>query len=595
MKTFRQFFYAIRLLWEIDARWMIVRTLTTLGDQLIPIIQLVVAKNIIDRLVAGIGQPIGAVWPRILELILIESGLFLVNALNGRLELLYDQLFREKMIDATNYRIAQQSSSLDPARFEDPEFHTELDRLQRESDWRLQTIYQNLFGMVGSGITLIASAILFAQLPLWILALLTVALIPTFLIQTSHGLARHKVRDDTRNTRRLAGYYFQILTERFIMKDIKINQVEPFFLQRTKRTWDEFEAALASAMRRYLAPDLLASVLAVISRGAVLIWLALSTLARKLTIGQFTLYNSLMQQFAAGLRGLLLSYAAITEHLYFMDNHREFFKTLPVFAEPEKPKRFPKSTEPLIIAFNDVWFRYPGQTGWTLRGVSFEIKSGEHLALVGENGAGKTTIIKLLARFYPPTRGSISINGVNLNDFSRADLYRYLAVMFQDFAQFQATVKENIAFADMAKQQAQPAIIAAAKKSGAHSFVERLNQGYDTLLSREFAGGVDLSGGQWQKLALARSFYRNARFIVLDEPTAALDATAEEHFYRQFLKFEKNVSAILISHRFSTVRMADRIMFLENGKIIESGNHRELMKKNGRYAALFNLQAARYH
>lgn len=583
----------IRLTWRTNPGLMSFRLISVIASSLLPIAQLIVAQRLIDLIITHLDSPSETIWPQTLTLVVLETGLFLVNALLGRIDGMYEDAFAEQMrLTMTNIML-QKTGTLDAATFEDPEFYNQLQRIERDIYWRPNRIYYNLFNILSATVTLIASIGLFLLLPIWIVFLLIAAAIPAFWVQTKYGEQSYIIDEEFREKHRFGNYYSSALTQRGSIKDIKLFNLDNLFFARFNKLWQAYVARYFTVAQRYLLPQTLSVSLAFLARFTIFLWLTWATLGKVITIGQFTLYGGLIGQLASGLSSLLQASAAITSQVPFLRLLEEFLAREPAIKPSRNPASLSKKTL-IELQFENVSFRYPNQKSWALRNVSFTVKPGEHLALVGENGAGKTTLVKLLIRFYDPTEGKILLNGIDLRRFDTTDLHRSIGVIFQDFAQFQASVRENIGFGHLPRLKQRKKIYEAARMSSADAFIRNLPDQYETILAVEFAGGVELSGGQWQKIALARAFFRDAKILILDEPTAALDAAAEEHFYRQFLRLRKDTSAVLISHRFSTVRMADQIVVLENGRIKEAGSHPELIKLNGRYAQLFRLQAARY-
>ena len=514
----------------------------------------------------------------------------IINRTDGK----YNDIYSDRLRLFILQHILRKAARLDVATYDDPEFYNRIEKLHEELEWKAYSLYETTYEILGSVTSLVATIGLFLLLPTWIITLLIAAALPMFWFQTQYGVALHKINNDYREPTRRANYFSWQLIQRREIKDVKLLDLEDTYIKGVTDVWQAYIQSLEKTAKRFLLLEVSTGTLGLLVRLAIMVWLAWSTVTRVLTIGQFTLYGNLIGQLGGSITGLLYGLARLTRFRQFLSYLNDFEQRKAQITEPVAPKKLALN-RPGLIRFEDVSFRYPSQErGWILRHISFEIKPGQHLALVGENGAGKTTIVKLLARFYDPTEGKITINGTDLRDFKTRDLHRFLGIIFQDFAQLQERVQENISYGNIRRPSTKTNIESAGKQSGAHDFITQLPDQYQTMLAREFDKGTELSGGQWQKIALARTFFRQARLLILDEPTAALDAAAEEHFYKQFLKLKKDTSAVLISHRFSTVRMADQILVIENGRIKESGSHAELIKLNGRYAQLFQLQADRY-
>ncbi|MBI4032415.1 ABC transporter ATP-binding protein [Candidatus Berkelbacteria bacterium] len=588
----RAYLSLLRLIWSVNPWWIGTRCVLTITSQLIPIVQLVIAQRLVDILVPGAsGTPIDT--DRAITYAAVEGGLFLVNILIGRIDFFLSNQFGEALEYASVRRMLTKAASLDVATFDQPVFRNMLSLIQRDIYWRPRQVYNDTFTAIAGITTLIAATSLFLQLPIWVIGLLVLGSLPTFWLQAEYGRANDELSVRFGEEHRFGHYFLTALTERYDAKDIRLYELGETFVKRHGQIWTWWLDELWQLSRKYLTLESLSLFLAGLIRLGIMLWLVLTTAQGQLTIGQFTLFGGLIGQFAAGFQSLIGTLAALITHQPFVRRFSEFLETKPVIESPTGGRTL-SAKEPLTVEFDHVWFRYSPDAAWSLRDVSFVIDPGERVAFVGENGAGKTTLIKLLTRFYDPTKGRILLNGHDLTQYTLASLRRAIGVIFQDFAKFEVTAEENIGFGRIAAAKDRTGIYDAAKQSGADTVIAELPKQYETLLATGFAGGTELSGGQWQKIALGRSFFRNARLLILDEPTAALDAEAEEHFYKQFLKLRKSATAILISHRFSTVRMADTIYVLDHGQVVESGDHKTLMKANGRYAKLYALQAARY-
>lgn len=586
----------LSFLWRLNPRWIAGRTILTIATQLIPIAQLVVAQRIIDLLVTATTQTldIQIVWPQLLGFILLEMGLFLGSVSLNRIDYLNNEIFLDELRVASIEHVLEKAAALDLAQYDNSEFYNRVKRLERDSYWRPGNLYNSIFQTLAAVVSLAATISLFLALPAWIVIFMILAILPTFYLETKHGEAIYQVDQDLTEEERQASWYSWALTDQALINDIKLHHLEPLFIKRFRRLWGKFISRYREVGERFLILQLVFQTISVIVRAGVFLWLAWATLGRTLSIGQFSLYTGLVGQLATSVSLLLSGVARASHTIPYLKNLKEFDEMQPLITPPIRPQRLPRRNQPSPIQFDHVWFRYPQDKHWVLRDVSFTIQPGERVALVGENGAGKTTIVKLLARIYDPTKGQILLGGHPLTAYHPRDIQRQLGVILQDFGRFRETVRENVSFGDWSSRNETERIREATTRSGATSFIEKLPKKFATLLTRGYTEGTELSGGQWQRIALSRLFFRDARLLVLDEPTAALDAQAEEQFYRQFVKLRKSASVILISHRFSTVRMADQILVLRDGRLIEQGNHQELMKKAGHYAQLFTLQAKRY-
>jgi ATP-binding cassette subfamily B protein len=418
------------------------------------------------------------------------------------------------------------------------------------------------------------------------------ATIPAFLAQTHFSRLHFRLLTWRAPESRRMSYLEHLLTVDSTVKEIKLFGLGEPLLQRYQELfWKFYKEDTALARRRSLI-SMLWGVVASISYYGAYAWIVLRTVAGTITIGDMTFYLTLFRQSQGTFQGLFYNLNQLFEAGLFMENLFGFLDLTPQM-DSGSGRKVPRPIQQ-GIEFRNVSFRYPDRDDWALRELNLTIRSGEKIALVGANGAGKTTLIKLLTRLYDPTEGQILLDGVDLRDYDLEDLRLSIGVIFQDFVRYQVSARENIGFGQIKDLADEPRILAAAERGGADEVVERLPQGYDTLLGRWFEKGAELSGGQWQKIALGRAFMRDSEVLVLDEPTAALDAEREYEIFQRFRDLTAGRIALLISHRFSTVRMADRIVVIEGGRLTELGTHAELLELGGTYARLFNLQAEGY-
>lgn len=391
-------------------------------------------------------------------------------------------------------------------------------------------------------------------------------------------------------------YFNRLMTTDQYNKEIKLFDLGNYFIERFRNLAVKFYNEKKSVLlRRYLTGFLWTSI-TVIANSAIYLYVALQAVIGRISLGQLTLYTQTSIQVGQNFQSFLNGVSSTYENNLYVNTLFEFLEYEPKLVSPENPQPVEAEvdTKGLSIEFRDVSFTYPDKKVPALRKVSFTIGAGEAVALVGSNGAGKTTIVKLLTRLYDPDEGEILIGGRNIKEYDLKELREHVGVIFQDYVTYYMSARENIGVGRIADVENQPLVVSAAQKSGANAVIERLNEGYDTMLGRWFEKGAQLSGGEWQKVALARAFMRDAGILILDEPTSSLDAQAEYDVFAKFRVLTKGKTALFISHRFSTVRLADRILVLEYGNVLESGSHQQLVELDGRYAELFNLQAEAY-
>lgn len=569
----------------------------TLLRAALPAAQAWAGKLIVDGVVDAIGRaPSTDFWMAlrpVLPFLILEFILVTAGAVLNQMRSLFEHVLHARLSHTINTAIIRKSLTLDLYFFENAEYYDKLENARREADHRALSILNDGFSLVQNAITLASFiALLLAFSPLLALLLLG-ATIPLFIAQTRFSELRFRLLTWRAPEARRMMYLERLLTNSESAKEVKLFGLgEPLLKRYHDLFWKFYSEDTALAKRRS-AISVGFGVLTSLSYYAAYAWIVFRTVTGAITLGSMTLYLTVFRQSQGTFQGMLQNMNALYESALFMSNLYGFLGLEPQMKASGVPLKVPR---PIArgIEFRNVSFRYPGRSEWALRNVSVAIGPGEKLALVGANGAGKTTFIKLLTRLYDPTEGQILLDGVDLREYDIDDLRLRIGVIFQDFVRYMMTAGENIGFGQIEALDDRPRIERAAEKGGADEVIATLPQGYDTMLGAWFERGRELSGGQWQKIALGRAFMRDAEVLVLDEPTSALDAEREYEIFQRFRRLTEGRIAILISHRFSTVRMADRIAVLENGALIELGTHRELLEKDGVYARLFNMQAEGY-
>jgi ATP-binding cassette, subfamily B, bacterial len=585
---------AVRFVWRTN-RWATVGLgLLTLCGALLPASQAWVGKLIVDGVVASIQTDQDAEQVRkVFIYLLLELGLFLLSAAFNHGRRLIQQLIQLQLANRIRAEIIGKALTLDLAYFEDSDFYDRLQNARREGGYKPVELINDTFLIVQNSITLISFALLMLRFSPWLVVVLLATGIPSFIAETRYSERGFRLLTRRAPETRQVNYLSRLLTEDTAVKEIKLFNLGRTLLNRYTTLFDKFfEEDKSLALRRATAGFGL-GLIATLGFYGSYAWIVWYTVQGKISLGDMTLYLAIFRQGQSTFQSILSAVGNIYENNLFMANFFEFLCLEPLMKITRQKR---KLSLPLRggIEFRDVGFRYPDSQEWALRGVNLIIRPGEKIALVGHNGAGKTTLIKLLSRLYDPSEGSILIDGIDIRDLDPLELQQTIGVIFQDFVRYHLPVRENIGFGQIDAMDDDERIAAAARKSGAHAVAEELPEGYETMLGRWFHDGHELSLGQWQKVALARAFMRDAEILVLDEPTASVDARTEYEIFQNFKALTEGKMAILISHRFSTVRMADRIAVIQDGRIAELGTHDELLRRAGTYAELFSMQAEGY-
>lgn len=581
-------------------------TLITLGLRLIraflPIATLYVGKLIIDeavRLVAtGVHfESIGSAWhsgqlDTLMWLLVLEFGLAIGSDLLGRLVSYGDTLLSELFTNVTSVRLMEHAATLDLEDFEDPDLQDRLDRARRTTMSRANLMGQ-LFGQAQDAITVVSFAIgLLAYAP-WLMVLLAVAMIPAFIGEAHFNAMGYSLNYAWTPERRQLEYVRQMGASVETAKEVKIFNLHRFLIERYRDLSEGLLRANRSLAQRRAFWGTVLAALGTLGYYVAYAYIAWRTVNGDFSIGDLTFLAGSFRRLRQLLEGLLIGFSQVAGQALYLDDLFSFFQIRPEIASRADAIAVPQPIAQGFV-FENVGFRYPDAERWALRGLNFELHAGEVLALVGENGAGKTTLVKLLARLYEPDEGRILLDGRDLRDYDLDQLRANIGVIFQDFVRYHLTAGENIGVGRIDAMHDTARIQDAARRALADEVIQSLPKGYDQWVGRRFKDSVDLSGGQWQKIAIARAYMRDAQVMILDEPTAALDARSEFEVFQRFKELSHDRTAVLISHRFSSVRMADRILVLAEGRLEASGTHEELLAQGGRYAELFELQAAGY-
>jgi ATP-binding cassette, subfamily B, bacterial len=588
--TFRYGRRALALCWSTSRPMFVaIATLTVIGGVL-PAVAAYTGQLIVDSVVAaidGTGEP-----DVVLRWVVLEAAVIATIAVVSRILSICQSLLRAQLGHRVNVMILEKALTLDLQHFEDSEFYDKLTRARMEASSRPLGLVMRSFGLVQNGLSLASYAALLIGFSAWAPIVLLVAGVPAFLAETKFSGDAFRMLRRRSPERRKQLYLEHVIATDTYAKEVKLFELGPLLLERYRETHD---GLFAEDRRLTLRRGVWGIGLSLLGTGVfygAYAWIAVAAVAQVITLGRMTMFLAVFKQGQSAVSSILSAVGGMYEDNLYLSNLYEYLEQ-DVATAPGRAKVGPLPGDGL--RFEKVSFSYPGATTPALSEVDFHLQPGRALALVGDNGAGKTTIIKLLARLYDPTEGRVLLDGLDLREWDAHQLRRRIGAIFQDFVRYQLLVGENIGAGDVERFDDGARWSTAAHAGMADSFIEGLPERYDTQLGKWFAGGRELSGGQWQKIALSRAFMREeADVLVLDEPTAAMDAEAEAEAFTRVRELARDKMIVLVSHRFSTVRMADDILVLQDGKIIERGGHEQLLAAGNRYAKLFTLQAEAY-
>ncbi|MEM9482518.1 MAG: ABC transporter ATP-binding protein [Cyanobacteria bacterium P01_F01_bin.116] len=583
----------ILLVWSAATGWLLLSIGLILISALIPVAQLYVGKLIVDQVVVILTSN-GTGFTTYLGLLVLGGfGLLLLRDVLSQLDNYVRRILSDQFLLYANVQLLQQAVRLDLAHYESSEFHDVLNRAQQSGSNYPLRVVELLSRLLGSITRLVGLLTLLLRFSPGVMVLLMVSVLPTFWVGIRYSSRRFWLNRRQTPSRRLADYFYQVLTDPRYVKEVRLFNLGEHMVEQYRTIRHEFNQESRQLAQGQSAAQLSIKLLGGMGfYGAygLVLW---QTIRGLVTLGDLTLYTGAFQQAQNLIETILVSLATLYEYNLYVSQYFEFLDISPEVTSPRQPTTFPK---PMVqgLRFQNVDFTYPGSEYPTLKQINLAVAPGECIALVGLNGSGKTTLLKLLTRLYDIERGQILIDGIPVQQFSLEDLRSQIGILFQDFARYALDVQDNIGFGNLPQRQDLELVIESAKGAGATAVIDELDDGYQTILGKMFSGGVDLSGGQWQKIGLARAFMSNAQILILDEPTAAVDAIAEHDLFQRFRQLTEGKMTFLVSHRFSTVRMADRIVVLENGTIIEIGTHDQLIARGGRYAEMFKIQAESY-
>ncbi|MEQ8714857.1 MAG: ABC transporter ATP-binding protein [Cyclobacteriaceae bacterium] len=579
------------MIWEASSKYTLLNASLRLVKSVVPLITLYIGKLIIDEVIIQ-SNATEADYSLLWLYVGSEFGIILLSDLLNRAIGLTDSLLGDLLSNSTSIRLMSHAANLDLAQFEDSQFYDKLERARRQTIGRTVLMSQ-VFGQLQDFITVLFLLVGLIAFNAWLIVLVIIAIIPAFLGETHFNAISYSLTRSWTPQRRELDYLRFTGASDETAKEMKIFGLSSFLVDRFRDVSSAYyqETKQIAVKRAYWG--LLLAAIGSVGYYSAYVFIVYSAVTGAITVGSLTFLAGSFNRLKTLFEGILNKFSSVAEGAMYLQDYFDFFQIAPQVATADKPVSAPKVISS-GFSFDNVSFSYQNSEHPVLQNLSFEIRAGEKLALVGENGAGKTTLVKLLVRLYDPSAGVIRLDGIDLKEYDPLSLRNMTSVIFQDFVKYQFTAGQNIAVGNIDLQENGSRINEAADKSMAKPVIEGLPDQFDQMLGRRFHNGVDLSGGQWQKIALGRAYMRDAQLLILDEPTAALDARAEHEVFQRFTELTKGKTSVLISHRFSTVRMADRILVLENGTRKELGTHEELLQAGGRYAELFGLQAQGY-
>ena len=582
----------LKLVWQAAPVWFLWMIGITVASALIPVVLLYTNKLLIDQITQQAGQSL-VIWTPLVILVLARLGLSLGKVGLGESRPFVSQILSDRLSLTATRKLLQQAARLDLNYFESPDFFNVLNRAAQSGSTYPVRALDYATTLAGQLINLAGLIILLFQFNLIILALLLLTFLP--LLKKGVTLSKKKFVLNRKNTfeGRLASYFQGLLTQQQYAKEVRLFNLGDFVINRWEQTYRHYQKDSEKMARHQAVSRFSISLIPNLSFYAAYAWIMVQAIRGEITLGDFVMYGGAFNQAQTLLTGCAQSVANTYDANLYVAQFFEFLSLKPKILSPASPQPFPQPVQQGIV-FKDVSFGYPGADRPVCDRVNFTIRPGESIAVVGVNGAGKTTLVKLLTRLYDADTGEITVDGIPLSAFALDDIHKNIAVLFQDFARYKLSIQENIGFGDIEQWQNRAQVREAATRAGIADFVETLDKDYQTKLGNLFPKGRELSGGQWQKIGLSRAFMSQAQILILDEPTSAMDAIAEADLYQRFKSLTQGKITFFISHRFSSVRLADRILVLDQGRIAELGTHDQLIDKAGLYAEMFNLQASGY-
>jgi len=602
---FDRLFYIVSLVWEAAPLLLIFMVLLCLLDGVLPVVGAYISKDLLNLVAEFIGKGIsssGSLYEDIIvnlrPLIFLFVAYFVYNFLKkilSRLNSMVTNIAGELVVNHIKLKIIRKAKETDLASFDKPEFYEKLENANREAGMRPIHILSATFSVISALISAVSFVAVLAALSPWAPVIIIVTAIPGALVNYIYRHRNFRYMRMHSKERREMSYYSGLMVNKDMVKEIRLLGLGDTFTEKYKSVFAKYYKGLKSLIVKEGGTQVIVGLVSTLANCALFLYVAYNVIYRNGEIGDYSLYTGALTSISGYVSTLLNSTASIYEGTLFINNMMEFMdekvQVVPTVANPILPEK----GAPHRIEFKNVSFSYPGSSIKVLENLNVVFEPNDSVVLVGLNGAGKTTLIKLLTRLYDPTEGVILLDGRDIREYDVSALHDLFGIIFQDFGKYAESARENIEFGDISREHTDAAVITAAERGNSKDFIEKLPRGYDTPLTRMFEeDGIELSGGQWQKLSVSRAFYKEADILILDEPTAALDAIAEKEVFDRFTELSKNRLTVFVSHRLSSAVGASKIVVIDGGRITEVGNHEELMKLEGRYFELFSTQAERY-
>ena len=597
-KFFYRLFYIFRLVWDTKPWILLFMVFMAVWNGVTPVISAYIGAALLNGLATAYMSVTSGgemMFDSVVFLLLLRFGFNFLTSMVGRISSILNNIAGELVVNHVNLKIMRKAREVDLASFDDPEFYERFENAKREAGSRPINILNNNFTIISTVISMVSFVVILAGIAWWAPIAIVIISAPTAIISFAYRKKNFwYVRWHSKDRRQMS-YYSDLMTNKDMVKEIRLFHLSDLFIGRYQETFLRYFGGLKKLFVGEGLWNIGINLLTTAVNCLLFLYIAKGVAEGRYAVGDYSLYTGALGSISGGIGTIIGTTASIYEGTLFIDNLILFMNekrtVVPALPEPRKVAHGTGHT----IEFRNVSFSYPGTERKVIDNVSLKLEPGDTCVLVGLNGAGKTTLIKLLTRLYDPTEGVILLDGYDIREYDVNDLYAMFGIIFQDFGKYAVSVKENIRFGQVDRDAGDAEIEEAAVQSTASQFIERLPGGYETPLMRYFEeNGIELSIGQWQKLSIARAFYSDSDVIILDEPTASLDAIAEQDIYNQFDRLRKDKTCIFVSHRLSSATVANKIIVLENGALIETGNHAELMKKRGVYYELFTTQAKRY-